>query len=181
MLELKSYAEQYRHFENYLPGFLTEIVSLLPEGPGRALVQANLDDELGDPIPHVELFEQFADAVGADDKRPSPATGHLLVTYEALLFEGPESGLAGFLAYESQAAEVAANKADGLRKHYGLNSKAVAFWDHHARVDIEHREWTRQAVADSATNAPQIQAALRDAADAWWAFLDEREVLASAA
>ncbi len=181
MLELKSYAEQYRHFEKYLPGFLAEVVSLLPDGPGRALVQENLDDELGDPIPHVELFEQFAGAVGAEAQPPSPATTHLLATYDALLFEGPESALAGFLAYESQAAEVAANKAEGLRKHYGLGSRAVAFWDHHARVDIEHREWTLQAVADAATNAPQIEAALRDAADAWWAFLDEREVLAGAA
>ena len=127
MLELKSYAEQYRHFEKYLPGFLAEVVSLLPDGPGRALVQENLDDELGDPIPHVELFEQFAGAVGAEAQPPSPATTHLLATYDALLFEGPESALAGFLRVRIAGCRGCGEQSGGSAKalRVGFESRRV--------------------------------------------------------
>lgn len=179
--ELAAYAAQYRHFEVHLPDFLASLVSALPDGPARTLVQANLDDELGDPVPHAELFEQFAGSVGAASEEISPAMARLLKTYDELLGEDAESGLAGFLAYEAQAAEVARNKADTLRQHYGLDTRAVAFWDHHARVDVEHREWTREALALSMTDASRTKAALRKAADAWWMFLDEREILSNAA
>jgi hypothetical protein len=36
------------------------------EEPGRKPVQANLDDERGNPVPHLARFDQFAEAVGAD-------------------------------------------------------------------------------------------------------------------
>ncbi len=179
--ELASYAAQYRHFEQYLPHFLAELVSALPVGPARTLVQANLDDELGDPVPHTDLFEEFATAVGATTEEASPAMAELLATYDQLLDNDPESALAGFLAYESQAAEVASNKAGTLREHYGINGRGAAFWEHHARVDVEHRQWTRDALALSTSDTHRIESSLRSAADAWWAFLDEREVLATAA
>lgn len=179
--ELASYAAQYRHFEKHIPGFLTKLAAALPEGSARTLVRSNLEDELGDPVPHTELFERFADAVGAGREDPSPAMGRLLATYDELLDESPESGLAGFLAYESQAAEVAKNKADTLREQYGFDTDAVGFWDHHARVDVQHREWTRDALAVAMSDPSRSEAALQEAADAWWAFLDEREAPASAA
>ena len=105
--ELAGYASQYRHFESSLPGFLGTLVASLPEGPGRDLVAANLADELGDPLPHVELFERFAGALGARGSAPSPAMSHLLGVHDGLMAAGALHGLAGFLAYESQAAEVA--------------------------------------------------------------------------
>src|ERR1700677_2827519 len=71
--ELANYASQYRHFENYLPGFLQRLVDALPEGAPRELVAANLADEMGDPAPHVQLFERFAAGVGAGAAEPSPA------------------------------------------------------------------------------------------------------------
>jgi pyrroloquinoline-quinone synthase len=145
MSDLASYAAQYRHFERFLPEFLHELHEALPEGPARNFVRANLDDELGDPIPHTDLFEEFAQAVGANEEAVSPAMAALISTYEALVRSGPESGLAGFLAYESQAAEVARNKADTLGEHYGLRGSAVAFWEHHAEVDLVHQRWTLDA------------------------------------
>ena len=72
MAELAAYAAQYRYFERYLPRFLSQLTHALPEGPARDLVAANLADEQGDPIPHAELFEQFAGAVAAGDDAPSP-------------------------------------------------------------------------------------------------------------
>jgi pyrroloquinoline-quinone synthase len=173
--ELADYAGQYRHFENYVPGFLGALVASLPEGPGRDLVAANLADELGDPVPHVELFERFAAAVGAPVTEPSPAMAELLGVHDDLLARSARHGLAGFLAYESQAADVADRKADGLKRHYGLDQDAVSFWAHHAEVDVRHAEWARQALDDMDYEQESLEPSVRLAADAWWRFLDERE------
>ncbi len=173
--ELADYASQYRHFENYVPGFLGALVASLPDGPGRDLVAANLADELGDPVPHVELFERFARAVGAPVTKPSPAMSELLGVHDDLLARSALHGLAGFLAYECQAADVAEVKADGLKTHYGLDQDAVSFWAHHAEVDVRHAEWAREALDNLEWEQETLQPSVRRAADAWWGFLDERE------
>lgn len=173
--ELRAYAAQYRYFERYLPGFLSELAEGLEHGPARDLVVANLADEEGDPVPHVKLFERFATAVGAVDDVASPATSTLLATYTDLLRRGPVSALAGFLAYECQAAEIAESKASGLRRHYGLDDAGVSFWDHHASVDVTHRAWASQALDLCPEGRDGFDSDIRLAADAWWDFLDERE------
>lgn len=180
MIELAAYAAQYRHFESYLPTFLASLAADLPEGSARDLVTANLDDEEGDPIPHLELFESFASALGAGTEIASPATSDLLGTYEQLLAEGPVAALAGFVAYESQSSDIAGRKAEGLRRHYGLDDRAVSFWEHHADVDVRHGEWARRAMDQCTEDPLELAPSLRSAADAWWAFLDEREALAEA-
>lgn len=177
MAELAAYAAQYRYFEGYLPGFLSQLTAVVADGPARQLVAANLADEQGDPVPHAELFEQFAIAVAAGTDAASPATVGLLATYDDLLGEGPTAGLAGFLAYESQAAEIARSKAEGLRRHYQLDDSAVRFWDHHAQVDVRHHVWAREALAASTDDDAALESGLRRAANAWWAFLDERQAL----
>lgn len=180
MSELADYAAQYRHFEAALPDLLGRLADALPAGPARELVAANRADELGDPTPHLELFNRFGDAVGAGPAPATPATARLLATYNELLDEGPEHGLAGFLAYESQAAGVARSKADGLRRHHGLDGAAVSFWEHHAEVDARHGGWLRDALGGRSDDPAVVQSAARRAADAWWGFLDERESAAVA-
>ena len=177
--ELAAYAAQYRHFETYQPRFLTELTAALPDGPARRLVAANLADEMGDPIPHVELFERFAAAVGAAHLPASAATANLVGTYDELLADGPVTALAGFLAYECQASEVARTKAEGLRRHHGLDDYGVSFWQHHAEVDDQHAAWAWCALEDLAATPGPTALAVRRAADAWWAFLDEREAAPS--
>ena len=176
MAELAAYAAQYRHFESYLPGFLGRLTEALADGPARDLVAANLADEQGDPVAHVELFARFAAGVGAGDERPSPATAALLATYDELLDKDAMSALAGFLAYESQSAEIARTKADGLRRHHGLDEHAVSFWDHHAQADVRHGAWAREALSGSVGADCDVTPDIRRAADAWWTFLDEREL-----
>ena len=180
MAELSAYAAQYRHFEAALPGYLAKLEAGLPEGPARDAVAANRADELGDPVPHVELFDAFASAVGAAPEQPTAATGALIATYDELVASGAVSGLAGLLAYESQASEVAASKADGLRRHYGLDDAGVRFWEHHSAADARHGAWLRDAVAQQAEDSRATAVAARRAADAWWAFLDEREAARAA-
>ena len=173
--ELAAYAAQYRYFETALPGLLRAMLDgLEPSTPAAQLIAQNLADEEGNPQPHVTLFAAFAEGVGAQPSTPTEATRNLLDTYGRLVSAGSASGLAALIAYEVQAPEIAATKAAGLRAHYALDSRATEFWDVHAHMDRDHAEWALDALAQLPRAEAAIPAA-REAADAWWAFLDERE------
>lgn len=178
--DLTAYAEQYRHFEQALPVVLAAAVDELAEGPARALVQANLDDELGEPAPHLELFDDFAAAVGARTDAPAtPATAALLDSYRSSGARGAAAVLAAVAAYELQAPAVATSKADGLRSRYGLSGAATRFWDLHGVMDLDHASWALEALAELDADEATVRGAARAAADAWWAFLDERQEAAA--
>lgn len=177
MSELAAYAAQYRYFEAQLPGFLAEVLEQLPPGQARELVAANLADERSVPAPHLELFETFGAAVGAVPEPPTPATQALVYCYARWAQSGGAAAVGALAAYEVQAAEVAASKADGLRVRYGLEATATEFWDVHATADVDHAAWVVEALAElaAAGDASDIAAAVDDAAGAWWSWLDERE------
>lgn len=175
MRELSAYAAQYRHFEGLVPELLREVAAGLDAGAARELVLQNLADEVGPPA-HLDLFNDFAGALGAaDDAAPSPAMQRLLDTYRELYAAGPVQGLAALTAYETQAAAVAATKAEGLRSRYGLDETSVTFWSLHAEIDKEHGDWAVGALSELDPTGEVTGAAARRAADAWWDFLDERE------
>ena len=179
--ELAGYASQYRHFEAMLPDFLGDLVSTLPDGKARRAVEANLADELGDPTPHLELFDRFANAVGAEPAAPSPLTADLLAAYDEVGTKGPVFAIAGLLAYESQASEIARSKAEGLRSHYGIGDESTSFWDRHATVEVDHTRWSFEALASLNADPTTVSWAAGVVAEAWWGFLDEREAARPAA
>jgi pyrroloquinoline-quinone synthase len=179
--ELAAYAEQYRLIERELPVTLAAIAAQLPEGPARSLVEDNLADELGTPAPHTELFESFATAAGAGaDVAPTPATAALLAAVRTAAATDPVAALAMVAAYEVQAADIASSKADGLRRHYGMDAQGTRFWDVHTTQEAAHAEWSRDALADLEADHDVVLAAARVAAEAWWSFLSERDALAPA-
>jgi pyrroloquinoline-quinone synthase len=173
--ELTSYAEQYRYFETMLPGFLEELSEQLPEGPARDAVLDNLRDETAPPS-HLELFELFATFYDARVVAASPSMSNLVDAYRRVLEMGPESALAGLWAYESQGAAIASSKAAGLRTHYGVDSDAVTFWDAHYLVEGDHAAWTLDALSMLAPDVDEVAMATRLVGEAWWSFLDEREL-----
>jgi pyrroloquinoline-quinone synthase len=175
--ELTRYAEQYRHFETMLPGFLTQLRDELSPGEARDLVEANLRDEVSPPS-HLELFEQFAASFDATDAAPSPAMRALLDAYDDVARQGPVSALAGLLAYESQGAAVADSKGLGLAKHYSAPAEALVFWNEHGSIEGDHAEWTFDALASFNPDIDEVRTAAHRVGDAWWAFLDERELQA---
>lgn len=180
--ELAAYAGQYRHIEAGLPGWLESIQRSAPNPAVRELVQRNLDDEVGGQATHVELFDLFAVAVGASspaDTEAGPATRSLLDTHAELVASSAAEGLAAVLAYELQAPEISASKAAGLRSLYGVDGDGVAFWDTHAGMEDAHASWTLDAVVAAGGQPATVTTAARRAADAWWAFLDEREAAAA--
>ncbi len=180
--ELAAYAAQYRHFETALPGVLEHVVQNIDNPKARDLVQANLDDERGVPAPHVELFEGFAEAVGAPaDADATPVTTALVELYTTVADESPVKALAALAAYEVQASEIATSKADGLRSRYGVTDAGALFWDVHSGVDEVHGAWIVEALAELACDTDEVRDAAARAAAAWWAFLDEREAAAPVA
>jgi pyrroloquinoline-quinone synthase len=180
--ELAAYAGQYRFIEARLPGWLESIQSSSRNREVNELVQRNLDDEVGGPVSHLELFDRFAVAVGATNPEATeidPATRALLNTHDELVESSAGEGLAAVLSYELQSPEISASKAAGLRSQYGVDGDSVAFWDTHALVEGDHASWTLDAVVAAGVKPPMVRTAARRAADAWWAFLDEREAAAA--
>jgi pyrroloquinoline-quinone synthase len=177
--ELAAYAAQYRFFEAQLPGFLAALGAQL-DGEAAELVQANLADELGDGLSHLELFDRFAASVEAPfEVEISPAMAALVGCYVEAAASGDTARALGVLAgYEVQAAEVAQTKGAGLAEHYGVDETDRAFWALHAGLEEEHAAWTLSAL-EGLDEASAGRGAMSSAA-AWWSFLDEREALAVA-
>jgi pyrroloquinoline-quinone synthase len=177
--ELAAYAEQYRHIERELPVTLAAIVEALPAGRARDLVEANLADELGTPEPHAQLFESFARAAGATPDAPAtPSTAALLAVVRTTAANDPVAALAMIAAYEFQAADIAASKGDGLRRHYGFDEEGTAFWDVHRTQEVDHAGWSMEALTALEADLDVVQAAATVSADSWWLFLSERDELA---
>jgi pyrroloquinoline-quinone synthase len=180
--ELGAYAAQYRHFEAALPGVLENVLSRIGDPTARRLVQANLDDERGVPAPHLDLFEEFAQAVGAPaGSEATTATAALVGLYESVAEGSPVAALAALAAYEVQASEIAVSKADGLRARYGVPAAGTRFWDVHGDADEAHGDWMVEALGALAVDSDEVRRAADAAASAWWAFLDEREAARPAA
>jgi pyrroloquinoline-quinone synthase len=179
--ELAAYAEQYRHIERELPVTLAAIADALPAGRAHDLVEANLADELGTPEPHVQLFEGFARAAGAAPDAPAtPSTAALLAVVRTTAANDPLAALAMIAAYEVQAADIAASKGDGLRRHYGFDADGTAFWDVHRDQEVDHAGWSMEALTALGADPDVVGAAATVSADSWWLFLSEREELAPA-
>ncbi len=177
MTELKEYGEQYRHFEATLPEVLRGIMSQLPVGDAAEFINDNLADEVGDPT-HLELFDEFLASLGASPSADAhPATAALVDAYAKVVKKGGASGIAGLVAYETQAPGIAESKGGGLREHYGLDANATKFWDVHSTLDVEHGTWAMEALA-AVIEQGEFDNVMSDAntiAKAWWEFLDERE------
>jgi len=177
--ELARYAVNYRVFEAALPIVLSAVVEQLRdegEVEAAATVGQNLHDELSRPEPHLALFDRFAaalDTPSAPD--PGPAAQALVATYADLVSEGPVAAVAGLAAYETQAAAVATSKGEGLRRWYGMDAAGTEFWDVHAGMEADHGDWALDALALLGADPDDVTEAARRGADAWWAFLDERE------
>jgi pyrroloquinoline quinone (PQQ) biosynthesis protein C len=178
--ELSEYAVHYRAFEQVLPVVLSAVVKQLQddgEVEAAAMVERNLADELGRPEPHLTQFDRLAAALPTPvvATEPGPAAEALVDTYLGLVAEGPVAALAGLAAYETQAAAIAATKADGLRRWYGLDDTATEFWDVHEAMDTEHGEWAVEALFLLGADPAEVYDSARRAADGWWELLDERE------
>ncbi|MGI0054189.1 MAG: CADD family putative folate metabolism protein [Thermoplasmata archaeon] len=180
---LRAYAGQYYHFERNFPRFVAGAYARIEDPIARRTLLENLVDEEGRDPTHPELWLRFGEAIGASRRSITRATPHratkgLLETYERFALHGsaPEA-LGALYAYESIFPEVAAEKARGLRAHYGVRSRrGLEFFRVHTEADVEHsaaeRAILRRESARSPDAARSAERATERTIGAWWNFLD---------
>jgi hypothetical protein len=137
--------------------FVAFAFALAPPGAARTL-QHNLLEELGADggEAHPELLVRLLEAAGlAGDRSAVQSAGRLRLDDKVLepLFYGTlrDVGLAALVeivGFEVMLSQIASEMAGFLRAHRGLPETALAWFTHHAEVDVAHAEQGMDAVAE---------------------------------
>jgi len=69
-----------------------------------------------------------------------------------------------------------AASAPGLVEHYGVTDEALTFWTEHGSIEVDHAKWIFDALATLNPDLAEVNEAALLVGEAWWAFLDEREL-----
>ena len=179
--QLATYARVYYPHVRAFPEYLEATLRQTTDPTIRAELQDNLDDELGNPAPHDELWLAFAEGMGADanavvESEPHAAARAIVDTFKKLADQSAASGLAALYAYESQQPEVSCTKLAGLKAHYGVdNERTLEYFEVHEAADVRHRQGERDALAaclEAGVPASVLTSATREALGAYWALLD---------
>ena len=155
--ELAYYAGEYRHL----------VVALARTARASSDAEHAAEEES-----HVELWDAFARALGADGARPRRSeTASAAAAWTA---DGLE-GLAVLHAVESAQPAIARTKLDGLLCHYGfVDGRSTQYFAVHAELDCEHAARTREALRAraAACDENQLVAAAEASLRGNWELLD---------
>jgi pyrroloquinoline-quinone synthase len=182
---LRNYAIQYYRHVAAFPRYLSALHSRCDDLDTRQVLLENLIDEERGAENHPALWLKFAQALGLTRDEvlaaePLPAANALVETFDHLSRDLPLSaGLSALYVYESQVAEVAAAKIDGLTRFYGFpddaNADGVKFFTTHRNSDPYHAQAVAQLIERHDT-CPEDRAitleAGRAALKAVWDLLD---------
>jgi pyrroloquinoline-quinone synthase len=179
---LRNYAVQYYQHVAAFPRYLSGLHSRCEDIETRQHLLENLIDEERGPDNHPELWLRFAEALGVTrdevlSAAPLPATTALIATFTHLSQAlPPAAGLAALYVYETQVAEVATAKIDGLKKFYGIDDAAgVQFFTLHRDTDPYHAKAVAELIERNHVGADDQTVALeaaRMALKAVWDLLD---------
>ncbi len=181
MDDLRVYAAQYYHFEAEFPTLLSAIHSRCGDRGVRQSILDNLWDEEHGQANHRALWLDFCEAVGLgrsepETTRPLPTTQAMLQTYRTLCHQRTfQEGLAAVYAYEVQVPAVMVEKIRGLRDYFGITDEAsLRFFEVHSVLDEDHSDREREGILEHTWEElePSVEAALQEALDGWWGFLD---------
>jgi pyrroloquinoline-quinone synthase len=167
--ELAFYAGEYRHAVVALAGNVGAAAA-----GAEPDVRLELAAHAAEEAEHVELWDVFASAVGADlDRPPRPETAECAESWTA--GRDPLEHLVAAYAIESAQPAISRTKLEGLLEHYGLEeSPATDYFALHAELDVRHAEHSRALIEERLADADLdrlldvVEAALR----ANWALLD---------
>ena len=131
--ELAHYAGQYRHAVVAL-AHTAERAAHEADGAEAAELSEHALEERA----HVDLWDDFAAAVGAQDEAPNEGTAACAAAWKA--GEDLSGALAVLYAVESGQPEISRTKLDGLERHYGLarGEAATTYFKLHAHLDEVH-------------------------------------------
>ena len=171
--ELRDYAGQYAFIVEAIPAWLSRAAADRPE---RGHLEAHAVEE----ATHVEMWADFAEAIGVDRAgleatEPNSATRELLATGDELAAQG--LGAAVVWALEAQTPAVAAEKMDGLRRHYGIEAGARGgrYFELHRTLDVEHADELERVIETDPVLAAAAPAAADRALEGLWSILTSVE------
>lgn len=179
--QLATYARYYYPHVAAFPGYLEAAIAASDDQAVRAELADNLREELSVPKAHAELWLDFASGCGLDAAAvaaapAAPGAEATVDTFRRLAGQSSAAALAALYTYESQQPEVAATKAAGLTRHYGVaDAPSVAYFTVHAEADLRHREGERRALArclEAGAAPEEVLGAASQALDAYWGLLD---------
>jgi pyrroloquinoline-quinone synthase len=144
--ELALYAGEYRHAVLALAD-----ASRLATAQATPERKAELERHAAEEKAHVELWDDFAAAVGAD----APGVRAPLAQTRACADSWTASGdllesLAVLYTVEASQPAISTTKLDGLATHYGVaaDSQGAGYFRLHAKLDVEHARQARVAIAE---------------------------------
>ena len=156
--ELAFYAGEYRH----------AVIAL-----ADTAAAAGDAEHAAEEAAHVELWDRFADALGASlDREPTAETRGCA---DAWRREDALEARAVLYAVESGQPEVSRTKLAGLVEHYGFepNSPDAAYFSLHAERDHEHAAASRSVLSRASDrDTDRLVAAATAALESNWRLLD---------
>jgi pyrroloquinoline-quinone synthase len=180
--DLKFYAQQYFHHVSQFPTYLTSLHSRLPEGSMRRDVLANAYEEECASVAHSDLWLRFAEGMGgvafeSFEDTAIPEVRELVKAFRTVASEAPVAAVFGALfAYESQVPRIAAEKRNGLKKHYGADDRTCSYFTVHEKADIRHADVWRSIISTLVEKddrcAEDALEGISRAARALWSALD---------
>jgi pyrroloquinoline-quinone synthase len=169
--ELSFYAGEYRH----AVVALAEVSQLAAEkaGPEHA---ASLARHAAEEVSHIELWDDFAAAVGAEEPGAEPLapTRECAVSFTA----GTDllEHLAVLYTVEASQPAISTTKLHGLTTHYGVleGSAGLDYFKLHATLDVEHARQARELISELAcdSDAERMLARAEAALEGNWTLLD---------
>ena len=180
---LQKYAEQYYHWVNAFPTWLSATHSNATDMALRQSILANLIDEEQGTDNHPELWLRFCDALGLDRDAVTsapllPETHAAIAAMRQVCRDEPAvAGLSALYAYESQQPEVMKTKREGLRDLYDVKT-GHDYFELHETMDIAHSA-EEAAMIDARAEGQEdaILAAAKTSLDATYTLLDGIERL----
>jgi pyrroloquinoline-quinone synthase len=170
--ELGFYAGEYRHAVVALAD-----ASHLAAAKAGSRHAAALDRHAAEETSHIELWDDFARAVGAPQ---DPCREPLVQARECALSWTAGADLLEHLAvlYTVEASQpaISTTKLHGLTTHYGVasDSAGLRYFKLHATLDVEHARQARELISELAkdSDAERMLARAEAALHGNWTLLD---------
>lgn len=161
---LRDYAHQYSFYSQWFTRYLDGVISNLDSQEHRDLLLHNMEEEKGNPnsqiaaeLPHVEIFKQFKNAVGATEQycHDTPACTTAKLWRELFLQKCsskiPGVGIAAIgLATEGIISRIYPYILKAINEHTSLDKDASLFFELHVKCDDGHAEAIEKITIDIA-------------------------------